>query len=164
MSHFISLPNIEQYRNTVNAVNFAGLIVRVWQHKNIRGLLNSRWADTHLIFLYRTNTWHHTTIHLQAAGQHKNKAGLTHSPVYYPFASTHMVNSTQLLRVQNVHTNYRIYFRGFLNSRLLNFARKLMCRKYLYFYSITIECTDHRHYKQTILHTQEYCKPPQGYE
>ena len=61
-------------------------------------------------------------IHLQAAGQHKNKAGLTHSPVYYPFASTHMVN-TQLLRVQNVHTKYHKYFPGFLNSRLLNFAR-----------------------------------------
>ena len=29
-----------------------------------------------------------------------------------------MVN-TQLLRVQNVHTKYRKYFRGFLNSRLL---------------------------------------------
>ena len=38
-------------------------------------------------------------IHLQATGQHKNKAVLTHSPVYYPFASTHMAN-TQLLRVQ----------------------------------------------------------------
>ena len=33
-------------------------------------------------------------------------------------ASTHMVN-TQLLRVQNVHTKYCKYFRGFLNSRLL---------------------------------------------
>ena len=38
---------------------------------------------------------------------------------YNPFASTHMVN-TQLLRVQNVHTKYCKYFRGFLNSRLLN--------------------------------------------
>ena len=63
---------------------------------------------------------------------------------YHPFASTHMVN-TQLLRVQNVHTNYRKYFRGFLNSRLLNFARnsrKLMCREYFHFYSMTeIQCT-----------------------
>ena len=77
-------------------------------------------------------------IHLQAAGQHKNKAGLTHSPVYYPFASTHMVN-TQLLRVQHVHTKYRKYVRGFLNSRLLYFVRnsqKLMCREYFHFYSI----------------------------
>ena len=62
-------------RCTVNAVNFAGLIFRVWQHKNIRGLLNSRWADAHLTFLYCTNTWHHTTIHLQATRQHKHKAG-----------------------------------------------------------------------------------------
>ena len=61
-------------------------------------------------------------IHLQATGQHKNKAGLTHSPVYYPFASTHMVN-TQLLHVPNVHTKYRKYFRGFFNLRLLSFAR-----------------------------------------
>ena len=58
-------------------------------------------------------------IPFQATGQHKIKAGLTHSPVYYPFASTHMVN-TQLLRVQNVHTKYHKYFRWFLNSRLLN--------------------------------------------
>ena len=105
--------------------------------KYICGLLNSRWADAHLIFLYCTNTWHHTKIHLQATGQHKNKAGLTHSPIYYPFASTYMVN-TQPLRVQNVHTKYRKYFRGFLNSRLLNFARnsrKLMRHKYFHFYS-----------------------------
>ena len=49
-----------------------------------------------------------------------------------------MVN-TQLLRVQTVHTKYRKYFRGFFNSRLLNFARnprKLMCHKYFHFYSI----------------------------
>ena len=32
-------------QNTVNGVNFAGLIFRVWQHKNICGLLNSHWAD-----------------------------------------------------------------------------------------------------------------------
>ena len=73
-------------------------------------------------------------IHLQATGQHKNKAGLTHSPVYYPFASTHMVN-TQLLLVQNVLTKYRKYFCGFLNSRLLSFARKLMYREYYHVYS-----------------------------
>ena len=76
-------------------------------------------------------------IRLQATGQHKNKAGLTHSPVYYPFASTHMVN-TQLLHVPNVHTKYRKYFRGFLNSCLLSFARnsrKLMYREYYEVYS-----------------------------
>ena len=46
--------------------------------------------------------------------------------------------NTQLLRVQNVHTNYRKFVCGFLNSRLLNFARnsrKLMCHEYFYFYS-----------------------------
>ena len=53
-------------------------------------------------------------------------------------ASTHMIN-TQLLHVQNVHTKYGKYFRGFLNSRLLSFARnsrKLMHREYYHVYSI----------------------------
>ena len=81
-------------RTTVNAVNFADNFSRLAAQKHIRGLLNSRLADAHLIFLYCTNTWHHT-IHLQATGQHKNKAGLTHSPVYYPFAST-------LMCIQNI--------------------------------------------------------------
>ena len=91
-------------------------------------------------------------IHLQATGQHKNKAGLTHSPVYYPFASTHMVN-TQLLHVPNVHTKYRKYFRGFFNSRLLKFARnsrKLMYREYYHVYSIFISSIQemfHKHCK-----------------
>ena len=48
----------------------------------------------------------------------QKQADLRQTWVYYTFASTHMVN-TQLLRVQNVHTNYRKYFRGFLNSSLL---------------------------------------------
>ena len=48
----------------------------------------------------------------------QKQADLRQTWVYYPFASTQMVN-TQLLRVQNVHTKYRKYFRGFLNSRLL---------------------------------------------
>ena len=48
----------------------------------------------------------------------QKQADLRQTWVYYTFASTHMVN-TQLLRVQNVHTKYHKYFRGFLNSRLL---------------------------------------------
>ena len=55
-----------------------------------------------------------------------------------------MVN-TQLLHVHvhvpNVHTKYCKYFCGFLNSRLLSFARnsrKLMYREYYHVYSITI--------------------------
>ena len=32
----------------------------------------------------------------------------------------HIMVNTQLLRVQNVHTKYCKYFRGFLISRLLN--------------------------------------------
>ena len=78
-------------------------------------------------------------MHLQATGQHKNKAGLTHSPVYYPFASTHMVNVLHVQNVhtkcmhKNVHTKYHKYFRGFLNLCLLNFARnpwKLLHHEY----------------------------------
>ena len=79
-------------------------------------------------------------IHLQATGQHKNKVGLTHFPVL-----THLHQHTwkiKLLHVQNVHTKYRKYFRGVLNSRLLNFARnsrKLLHREYYHFYRIA-EC------------------------
>ena len=72
---------------------------------------------------------------LQLTGRHKNKAGLTHAPVYYPFVSTHMLN-IQLPRVQNVHTKYFRYFCGFLHSRLLNCAwnsHKLMHREYYHF-------------------------------
>ena len=63
----------------------------------------------------------HLEVYMYVTGQHKNKAdlGQTRVLVYYPFASTHMVN-TQLLRVQNVHTKYHKYFCGFFNSRLLN--------------------------------------------
>ena len=53
-----------------------------------------------------------TFTSMYVTGQRKNKAGLRQTQVYYPFASTHMVN-TQLLRVQNVHTKYRKYFRVF---------------------------------------------------
>ena len=59
-----------------------------------------------------------TFTSMYVTGQHKNKQISDSTWVYYPFASTHMVN-TQHLRVQNVHTKYRKYFRGFLNSRLL---------------------------------------------
>ena len=114
-------------------INFSRLAAQ----KHIRGLLNSRWAEVHLSFLYCTkltsfNEWY--PVYLQntsmcVTGQHKNKAGLRQTWVYYPFALTHMVN-TQLLRVQNVQTKYCKYFFGFLNSRLLNFVRNT--RKLIY--------------------------------
>ena len=78
-----------------------------------------------------------TVTSMYVTGQHKNKAGLRQTRVYYPFASTHMVN-TQLLRVQNVHTKYRKYFHRFLNLCLLNFVRnmqKFMYHKYFHFNS-----------------------------
>ena len=118
------------------AINFS----RFAAQKHIRGLLNSRSADAHLSFLYCTkltsfNEWYILQVYL--TGQHKNKAGLRQTRVYYPFASTHMVN-TQLLRVQNVHTKYRKYFRGFFEFALAEFpwnSRKLMYREYFHFYS-----------------------------
>ena len=101
-------------------INFSRLAAQ----KHIRGLLNSRWADAHLSFLYCTINIIQWMIHIYKylcnwAAQ--KQADLRQTWVYYPFASTHMVN-TQLLHVQNVpnvHTKYRKYFRGFLNSRLL---------------------------------------------
>ena len=124
---------------TVNAVNFAGLIFRVWQHKKtysrVVKFALSR-CSLVIFVLHKVNIIQWYIYH--QFGQHKNKAGLTHFPVYlYPFASTHMVN-TQLLHVQNVHTKYQKYFLRFLNSRLLSFARnshKLMHRKYYHVYS-----------------------------
>ena len=98
-------------------INFSHLAAQ----KHIRGLLNLRWADAHLSFLYCRINIIQWMIHIYKylcnwAAQ--KQADLRQTWVYYPFASTHMVN-TQLLRVQNVHTKYRKYFRGFLNSRLL---------------------------------------------
>ena len=93
--------------STVNADIFARLIFRVINfsrfaaQKHIRGLLNSRWADAHLSFLYCTINYHSmndTFTSMYVTGQHKNKQITDRLESYYPFASTHMVN-TQLLRV-----------------------------------------------------------------
>ena len=103
-------------------INFSRLAAQ--QH--IRGLLNSRWADAHLSVLYCTkltscNEWY-INLQVYVTGQHKNKAGLRQTRVYYPFASTHMVN-TQLLCVQNVHTISQIF------SRVFEFALAEFCAK-----------------------------------
>ena len=103
------------------AINFSRFAAQI----HIRGLLNSRWADAHLSFLYCTNLtsfneWYILQVYL--TGQHKNKAGLRQTRVYYPFASTHMVN-TQLLRVQNVHTKYREIFSRVFEFALAEFPR-----------------------------------------
>ena len=91
--------------HTVNAFIFARLIFsRFAAQKHIRGLLNSRWADAHLSFFVllqskHSNEWY--TLQVYLTGQHKNKAGLRQTRVYYPFASTHMVN-TQLQYVSRM--------------------------------------------------------------
>ena len=68
------------------------------------------------------NEWY-IYMYMYVTGQHKNKAGLRQTWVYITHLqfciNTYMVK-TQLLRVQNVHTKYYKYFRGFFNSRLLN--------------------------------------------
>ena len=138
-----------KWSHTVNAVNFAGLIFsRLAAQKTYSRVVKFALSRCSLVIfvLHKVNIFR-TMIHLQATGQHKNKAGLTHSPVYYPFASTHMVN-TQLLHVPNVHTKYCKYFRGCLNSRLLSFARnsrKLMYREYYHVYSIVFSNSETLH-------------------
>ena len=95
---------------------FRGInFLRLAAQKHIRGLLNSRWAHAHLSFLYCTINIMQWMIHIYKylcnwAAQ--KQADLRQTWVYYPFASTHMVN-TQLLRVQNVHTNIANIFAGF---------------------------------------------------
>ena len=80
-------------------INFSRLAAQ----KHIRGLLNSHWADAHLSFLYckKSTSFNEWYIYKYLTGQHKNKAGLRQTRVYYPFASTHIVK-TQLLHVQNI--------------------------------------------------------------
>ena len=65
-----------------------------------------------------------TSTSMYVIGQHKNKAGLRQTRVYYPFASTHMVN-TQLLRVKNMHTKCCKYFCG-----VFEFALAELCAKF----------------------------------
>ena len=103
---------------TVNADIFVWLIFRVLQLKNIFAGCWIR-AEQMLTCHFCTaqfNEWYIYKYVCNWAAQ--KQADLRQTWVYYPFASTHMVN-TQLLRVQNVHTKYRKYFHGFLNSRLL---------------------------------------------
>ena len=106
-------------------INFS----RFAAQKHIRGLLNSRWADAHCHFCTAQSQYHSmndTFTSMYVTGQHKNKAGLSlrQTRVYmYTHLHQHtwsIVFNTQLLLVQNVHTKYCKYFRGFLNSHLLN--------------------------------------------
>ena len=104
-------------------INFS----RFAAQKHIRGLLNLRWADAHCHFCTAQSQYSmndtFTSMYMYITGhactKTKQVSGSDRLEYIYPFASTHMVN-TQLLRVQNVHTKYCKYFRGFLNSRLLN--------------------------------------------
>ena len=54
-----------------------------------------------------------TDLYKQSSGQHKNKAGLTHAPVYYPFASTHMVNTTHTMSKKCAYKISQIFLRVF---------------------------------------------------
>ena len=61
---------------------------------------------------------HFTSIFNWAA--QKQSRSQTDSSILPICINTHGQYTTPV-RVQNVHTKYRKYFRGFLNSRLLNF-------------------------------------------
>ena len=101
----------------VNAVNFLRLANQKHISLVVKFVLSRCSLVTFVLHKVNIIQWYI----LQLTGRHKNKAGLTHAPIYYPFASTHMLN-IQLPRVQNVHTKYFRYFCGFLHSRLLNCA------------------------------------------
>ena len=76
-----------------------------------------------LVIIVLHKPLHHTMIHLQATGQHKNKAGLTHAPVYYLLASTHLnVQHTPPTCPKCAYKISRKYFCRFMNSRLRNFV------------------------------------------
>ena len=95
---------------------------RLAAQKHIRGLLNSRWADAHLSFWYCTmltsfNEWY---IYMYVCNWAAQKQSRSQTDLSITHLHQHIMVNTQLLRVQNVHTKYCKYFRGFLNSRLLN--------------------------------------------
>ena len=100
---------------TVNAVKFAGLIFRDWQHKNIF----SRVVEFVLskcslrIFLYCTNEHDSYT----SAVSYKQLGITKTNQALHTF-----FNLLPICINTHVHTEYRKYFCGVLNSRLLNFA------------------------------------------
>ena len=105
---------------------------RLAAQKHIRGLLNSRWADAHLLFWYCTsfNEWY---IYMYVTGQHKNKAGLRQTWVNNPFASTHMVNTCPKCAYKVLQIFSRVF--EFALAEFARNTRKLMYREYFHFYS-----------------------------
>ena len=92
-------------------INFSRLAAQ----KHIRGLLNSRWADAHLSCLYCTkltsfNVWYICKY-------------VCHSDRLQYITHLHQHTWSILLRVQNVHTKYCKYFRGFLAKFCAKFTK-----------------------------------------
>ena len=135
-------PCILEYckRYYFRGINFSRLAAQ----KHIRGLLNSRWADAHLSWLYCTkltsfNEWYIYKYVCNWAAQTQSRSQ-TDSSILPICINTHGQYTTPTCP----KCAYKIsqIFRGFLNSRLLKFARnsrKLMYREYFRFYSSCIK-------------------------
>ena len=143
--------NIEDYckRWYFRVINFS----RFAAQKHIRGLLNSRWADAHLSFLYCTIQHHSmndtfTSIHV--TGQHKNKQISDRLEYILPICiNTHGQYTTPTCP----KCAYKI---SQIFSRVFEFAlaekprnpRKLMYREYFRVYSIW-NCLSSKNYWHT---------------
>ena len=88
VGHLLSLWTI------VNTVNFLGInfFFVLGSTKTYSGVVKITLSRCSLVifFVRHKINQHHTMIHLQASGQHKNKADLTHVQVYYTHASTNV--------------------------------------------------------------------------
>ena len=77
------------------------------------------------------------TSNMYVTGQHKNKQ-ISDRLEYITHLHQHTWSIHNSYVSKNVHTKYRKYFRGFLNSRLLKNREirwKLMYREYFHVYS-----------------------------
>ena len=83
------------FSNTVTLLILRDKFFRVWQHKNILAVVKFTMSGFSLV----TFVLHKENIIQWYIYKQLGSMGLTHFPVYYPFASTHMVN-TQLLHVR----------------------------------------------------------------
>ena len=115
--------------------------MRLAAQKHIRGLLISRSADTHLIFvLHKYLTSYNDTFTSMTNSWAAQKQSRPRTILQYitHFASTHMVNYSYI-RVLCPKCAYKILQIWVFEFALLNFARnprKLMCREYFHFYSM----------------------------
>ena len=111
---------------------FAGLIVRVWQHKNISQVDQFTLGKCALVIfvlhtVYNIIQWY---IYKQLGSTNTKSWHHTFSSILPICINTHGQYTTPTY--PKCAYKYRIYFCRFLNSR---FSQKLMDGKYYYFYS-----------------------------